>query len=164
MQLFVIIYLFFFSFFYLNEFCRLVGGWQIEEWRLAKLPGGSVLCRAAPRLRFRELLKNILKETRRRKANSSPFLEPEPLTRNGRLSVFVFPAEMCTITVTKQNLPLHNRPAQTLSPRPRAPCCACQTRTHQRVEGSKIDWVILADVSSAIPPRRASPPTSKTLL
>lgn len=100
------------------------------------------------------IIKNIEKETKGRKGNSSPFLEPEPLTRNGCLSVFVFPAEMCTITVTKQNLPLHNRPAQTLSLRPRACCCACQTRTHQRVEGSKIDWVILADVSSAISPRR----------
>lgn len=115
---------------------RLVCGWMMDgckpAWRFCAL-------KSSGEVEIQGIIKNIEKETKGRKGNSSPFLEPEPLTRNGCLSVFVFPAEMCTITVTKQNLPLHNRPAQTLSLRPRACCCACQTRTHQRVEGSKID-------------------------
>lgn len=48
------------------------------------------------------------------KQNSPPLQQPDLLAENGSTLCICFPPESCTLTVTKQYLPLHNRPTKTL--------------------------------------------------
>lgn len=78
------------------------------------------------KLRWRGQIQVEKKQTK--KANSPPLREPDQITENGStLSVFVFLPEICTFTVTKQNLPLHNRPTKTLRCGLRLVLYMCQT-------------------------------------
>lgn len=69
-------------------------------------------------------------QAQKNKPNSPPLLEPDLTAENGSKLSVCFPLESCTFTVTKQYLPLHNKPTKTLRLWPVGLSFVCQTCTH----------------------------------